>query len=847
MGRAVTAGRGWAAVRATGAIFLVLLLLVGLGNLLPGPSPQVAAVPNAGHPALMERSVSLSPKVPRSTLNGIDVSSYQGSINWGSVHAAGISFAFAKASQGNYYIDPTFASNEQNGKAAGVYMAAYDFADPVNVGAATEANYFDSVAGPYFRSGYMYPALDLEQGCGTLSRSALSSWVVTWMTTVENYIASTDGFNIVPIVYMNSNYANNCVDSSVTAYHLWIAEYCGGCTPNIGIFAYWNYYQWNDAGSYPGISGGVDQDIFGGDLPALQSGFVFGPPPLSASYAVADKTTGKALYCGGSFQAGDTIQFTGSASGGSSPYSYAWAFGDGATGSGNPATHVYTAIGTVNPLLTVTDASGAQAKSGAGCTFQVTGVPVTFYSSPASAGTFTLGSSTFTNGQSTTLPIGPTFPLSVTAPSGYVFSGWSWTGGVSISAPNSPTTSLTTTSGQAATVTASFVVRSAITFLSSPANAASVEIGGSVYNSGQNVTASVGTPYPLLALPNPGFVFVQWQVTGSGISVQAASQAYTNLTVLSTAPSVLTEVVLWNVPRAPAGLTVTDTSSSSISLTWAPPPGALVSYSLGLAAGASSPAGAGGFQLSSFGAGGNTYLLQGLAPGTQYWMALAGVNSTGRGQWSSWVTGTTLSLPDPPLYLTVDSTGDTYAFLSWETPTTGSSLTSYKINCSTSTPSAEARLISGISPTSTVYNVTRLTPGSQYSCSMLSVAGAYQSGPSNSVSFHLGGSAPSSTGGSGQGGPWSGLEGDLRTSARFPYVFLWVVAGALIVGTVALMQARRRRGKEGSDDGSSELNLPTEAGHATTPDPATPPTLAPPISSAELAPPLEEVTSAGSP
>ena len=63
-------------------------------------------------------------------LFGIDVSSYQGSITWSSVQAAGISFAWAKATEGLGYQDAYFIGNQNDGKAAGVYMGAYHYAHP---------------------------------------------------------------------------------------------------------------------------------------------------------------------------------------------------------------------------------------------------------------------------------------------------------------------------------------------------------------------------------------------------------------------------------------------------------------------------------------------------------------------------------------------------------------------------------------------------------------------------------------------------------------------------------------------------------------------------------------------
>ncbi len=56
--------------------------------------------------------------------------------------------------------------------------------------------------------------------------------------------------------------------------------------------------------------------------------------------------------------AGSTIQFTATAAGGVSPYTYAWTFGDGGTGSGNPASHTFTTGGSFTVTVTVTDTVG---------------------------------------------------------------------------------------------------------------------------------------------------------------------------------------------------------------------------------------------------------------------------------------------------------------------------------------------------------------------------------------------------------------------------------------------------------------------------------------------------------
>jgi hypothetical protein len=63
-------------------------------------------------------------------LKGIDVSHYQGSINWKDVKNGGFSFAMAKATEGLTYVDPTFGTNYAGMHAVGLVRSAYHFGRP---------------------------------------------------------------------------------------------------------------------------------------------------------------------------------------------------------------------------------------------------------------------------------------------------------------------------------------------------------------------------------------------------------------------------------------------------------------------------------------------------------------------------------------------------------------------------------------------------------------------------------------------------------------------------------------------------------------------------------------------
>jgi lysozyme len=125
------------------------------------------------------------------TLPGIDVSKWQGTIDWSKVAGAGIRFAIARATKGRTYIDPTFQANVNEARANGIVVGAYHRATPSGgataniVDARAEANHYLDVASPGV--GDLIPALDIEE-TGGLAPADLVVWVKAWVTRVTNVL-----------------------------------------------------------------------------------------------------------------------------------------------------------------------------------------------------------------------------------------------------------------------------------------------------------------------------------------------------------------------------------------------------------------------------------------------------------------------------------------------------------------------------------------------------------------------------------------------------------------------------------------------------------------------------------
>ncbi|MFC8536317.1 GH25 family lysozyme [Streptomyces sp. NPDC057249] len=198
---------------------------------------------------------------------GIDVSSWQGSINWNSVRGAGIEFAWMKATEGLTYKDPTFSANYLNAYHAGVIRGAYHYARPDVSGGAAQADFFASNGGAWSRDNLTLPGvLDIEGTCYGYSQASMQQWILDFY---NRYKART-GRDVV--IYTSPSWWNTCTGgwSGMSARSpLWVAHWTTG-TPSIPSgFPFYTVWQYSSTGSVSGVSGNVDRDRFGGDRSRL--------------------------------------------------------------------------------------------------------------------------------------------------------------------------------------------------------------------------------------------------------------------------------------------------------------------------------------------------------------------------------------------------------------------------------------------------------------------------------------------------------------------------------------------------------------------------------------------------
>ncbi|WP_245997734.1 GH25 family lysozyme [Streptomyces armeniacus] len=205
-----------------------------------------------------------------SGVQGIDVSHYQGSINWGSVKSAGIQFAWIKATEGTTYKDPKFGANYTGAYNNKVIRGAYHFARPGSSSGAAQADFFAKNGGAWSADNLTLPGvLDIENGsssqCHGLSQASMRNWISDFHSTYKSR-TSRD-----VVIYTTADWWKNCTGNwsgMSDKSPLWVAHWTTGSPTIPSGFPFWTVWQYTDSGNIGGINP-VDRNKFNGSRDRL--------------------------------------------------------------------------------------------------------------------------------------------------------------------------------------------------------------------------------------------------------------------------------------------------------------------------------------------------------------------------------------------------------------------------------------------------------------------------------------------------------------------------------------------------------------------------------------------------
>lgn len=197
-------------------------------------------------------------------IHGIDISHYQGKIDWEQLKNAMIKgcpvrFVIIKSTEGSSRLDENFRENFNQARDFGFIRGVYHFWSNKST-AREQAYYFlDQV---HLTDGDLPPVLDIEHKPADKNVEDFQRDVLTWLHIVE------DKYHVKPIIYTYYKFKEQYLSAPVFEdYPYWIAHYY---VDKVQYKGKWKFWQHTDVGKLPGIKGYVDFNIYNGSYYELK-------------------------------------------------------------------------------------------------------------------------------------------------------------------------------------------------------------------------------------------------------------------------------------------------------------------------------------------------------------------------------------------------------------------------------------------------------------------------------------------------------------------------------------------------------------------------------------------------
>ena len=191
-------------------------------------------------------------------IHGIDISHYQGDIDWNKLKMAKIGnspvkFILIKSTEGSNQLDENFNDNFYQAREYGFIRGAYHFWSNKST-PRQQAYYF--LKQVHLEDGDLPPVLDVEHKPKDKSNEEFQRDVLTWLHIVE------DKYHVKPILYTYYKFKEAYLNTPVfDDYPYWIAHYY---VEKVAYKGPWKFWQHTDVGKLPGIKGYVDFNIYNG-------------------------------------------------------------------------------------------------------------------------------------------------------------------------------------------------------------------------------------------------------------------------------------------------------------------------------------------------------------------------------------------------------------------------------------------------------------------------------------------------------------------------------------------------------------------------------------------------------
>ena len=194
------------------------------------------------------------PSAEKFPVKGVDVSSYQGDIDWKTLSDQGIRFAYIKATEGSSMEDRCFCYNWSEAAKTDLRIGAYHFFSFETSGQTQAENYIRSVKAP---ETMLPPAADVEPyGKYTELTPTVLDDLSVWLRTVETQ------YGIKPIIYTSNNFYSK-IKAAFPTYDIWIRSVYGVPSKQI-TWVFWQYSSRMRLDGYSGDERFIDMNVFAG-------------------------------------------------------------------------------------------------------------------------------------------------------------------------------------------------------------------------------------------------------------------------------------------------------------------------------------------------------------------------------------------------------------------------------------------------------------------------------------------------------------------------------------------------------------------------------------------------------
>lgn len=216
---------------------------------------------------VLRKRININPMIAgQYKVRGVDVSHYQGTVDWEKLASQDIDFAMIKATEGSGHVDECFVQNWQAASETNLYLGAYHFFSFDSEGHRQAASFIGTVGS---LDGKLAPVIDVEyygnKSSNPPEREEVVQNLKALLGTLEQH------YKVKPIIYTTYTVYNEYIKGEFDDYPLWVRSV--HCPPMVLFGSNWIFWQYMDNAVLEGYEGGekyIDMNVFKGTKEELE-------------------------------------------------------------------------------------------------------------------------------------------------------------------------------------------------------------------------------------------------------------------------------------------------------------------------------------------------------------------------------------------------------------------------------------------------------------------------------------------------------------------------------------------------------------------------------------------------